>query len=281
MAYKYSFKNLKDNMSKALAKDMPISFKQAIEICNFVRGDAVQKAKTKLQAAVDKKSPIPFKKFTNGLGHKKGKMFSGRFVVKASGEILKLINTAEANALYKGLNSKGLKIKHISVKKAPEAWHYGRMHRRKMKRCHVEVVVEETKPAKSQVKPVAAAKPEGKQAESKPTVQRLATQKTVEQKPTAQNNVKPIPVLSKSAQAAKKPEQKTELKPTEKSEVKPEQKQPQKPEPKPVAQAVSQTEASQPKPQNINQADNQNNNQVNDKNNQIKKENQKEKDNKE
>ena len=58
-------------------------------------------------------------------------------------EFIKLIESAEANAQFKGLNTSKLVISHISANKASKAWHYGRKSRRKMKRTNVEVIVEE------------------------------------------------------------------------------------------------------------------------------------------
>jgi large subunit ribosomal protein L22 len=147
MEYKYSFQKLKDakaNFAKALGREMPVSVKQAIEISNYIRHNNVAVAKKKLEDAISMKKAIPFKRFTNGLGHKKGKgMAAGRYVVKASGNILNLLKSAESNAVFKGMNSKNLVIAHMSVQQAPTTWHYGRHHRREMKRCHIEIVLED------------------------------------------------------------------------------------------------------------------------------------------
>jgi large subunit ribosomal protein L22 len=143
MAFSYSVKKLEENMAKAAGLDLPISYKQALEICNYIRKNHIVKAKEKLENAISMKRPIPFKKFTNGLGHKKGELLAGRYPIKACTEILKLLKSAEANALFKGLNSKGLVIFHLSVKNAAGAWHYGRQRRRRMKRCHVEIILKE------------------------------------------------------------------------------------------------------------------------------------------
>jgi large subunit ribosomal protein L22 len=152
MVFKYSINKIEENMSKAVGLDLPISFKQSFEICNYIRKNDVAKAKIKLEDAISQKRPIPFRKFTNGLGHKKGNLLAGRYPIKACTEILKLINSAESNALFKGLNSKGLVICHISVKNAASAWHYGRQKRRRMKRCHIEVILKESSLKNNSVK---------------------------------------------------------------------------------------------------------------------------------
>ena len=90
----------------------------------------------------NKKKPIPFIRFNKNIGHKKG-MGSGRYPIKSSEKILKLLESAEANAQFKGLNTADLVIKHICANKAANAWHFGRKRRRKAKRTSIEVIVQE------------------------------------------------------------------------------------------------------------------------------------------
>ncbi|MFT4303265.1 MAG: 50S ribosomal protein L22 [Candidatus Woesearchaeota archaeon] len=148
MSIGYSLK-IENDMAKAFGRDLPISEKASIEISNYIRGNTLVIARKKLQNAIDKKQPIPFKKYTNGLGHKKGNLTSGRFPIKACTAILKLLNSAESNALFKGLNSKSLVVFHISVKNSASTWRYGRQSRRRMKKCHVEIVLKEIQKASS------------------------------------------------------------------------------------------------------------------------------------
>ena len=128
--------------AKAVGKDLSISTKNAIEICSFIRGKSLQKAKEILQKVIEKKQAIPFKRFTEGAGHKKG-MSGGKFPIKACMEILKIVELAEANASYKGLNTDDLILKHIKADKASTPIKYGRHRGRLMKRTHVEIIVEE------------------------------------------------------------------------------------------------------------------------------------------
>lgn len=144
MPYKYSAKNYdKENMARTIGSSLPISTKHSIEICNFIRNTNLSKAKNILKDIIEEKKPLPFKRYTGGIGHKKGKIGSGRYPKKASLEIIKILNAVEANAQFKGLNTANLFIKHICANKASRPWHYGRQRRRKMKRTHIEVVVEE------------------------------------------------------------------------------------------------------------------------------------------
>lgn len=131
-------------MARAIGTALPISFKQSVEICSFIKNRNVNDAKKILQDAAEKKAAIPFKRYNWDLGHKK-KIGPGSYPQKASAEFIRLIESAEANAQFKGLSTSNLVIAHISAHKAGKAWHFGRKTRRKMKRTNIEIVVEEKK----------------------------------------------------------------------------------------------------------------------------------------
>lgn len=151
MRTKYAFQGYEPElMARAIGKDLSISTKQAIEICNYLRYKDLQRAKTILNEAIAKKHPIPFKRFTNGVGHRKGNLGAGRFPVKACTAILQLVESAEINAQNKGLHTGELMLKHLCAHQASRPMHYGRK-RGEMKRTHVEVVLQE-KPKKGEKK---------------------------------------------------------------------------------------------------------------------------------
>jgi len=163
----YSFQNMKPEMVKALARNINISPKHAIEICNYIRGKPLARAKAMLNQSVKFEKPIPLKRFTNGPGHKPG-MGSGRFMNKACEEILKTLESAEANAKNKALNVADLKVVHIAAHRAGKQQHYGRKRRSIFKSCHVEVVLQEVKGLNDKVKKDKSSKPEQKsKSESK------------------------------------------------------------------------------------------------------------------
>ena len=132
-----------ENIAKVMGKDLPISTKQSVEICKFIRHKDLQKVKQILNDVILMKRAIPFTRFNKDTGHRIGKIAAGRFPQKAAGHILKLINSLEANAQNKGLNTDSLYIKTIIANKASTPWHYGRLRRRKMKRTHIEIIAEE------------------------------------------------------------------------------------------------------------------------------------------
>ena len=129
-------------MARAIGKSLPISFKQSIEICNFIRNKNINYAKEVLSNVIREDQIVPFRRFNSDMGHKK-ETAAGRYPKKASKEILNLISLVEANAQFKGLNTSNLMITHISSNKATSTMRFGRKRNRKAKRTNVEVVVRE------------------------------------------------------------------------------------------------------------------------------------------
>ena len=139
----YTFRNYNpEHMARAIGMALPISCKQSVEICGFIKNKNISEVKTMLRKVAEKKTAIPFKRYNRDLGHKK-KIGPGRYPEKASIEFIKLIENVEANAQFKGLNTSNLVIAHVSAHKAGKVWHFGRKSRRKMKRTNVEIIVEE------------------------------------------------------------------------------------------------------------------------------------------
>ena len=139
---KYAFENYQENMARAQSKGLPISTKTAIEMSNFLRGRTTEKAKLLLERILKKEQALPMKRFTDGVGHRKGPIAAGRYPQKASEEFLKLVKIVEANAREKGLGE-SLKIVHLAAQKGSNDYHYGRQRRRTFKRTTIEIVVEE------------------------------------------------------------------------------------------------------------------------------------------
>ena len=132
------------NFARAIGRDLPISIKTSINVCNFIRGISVERAKKILDNAISKKQAIPYRRFTMDLGHKRN-IGPGRYPVKACTHILEIIKSAEANAKNIGLSTKGMVIEKLIANRAARPFRYGRKRRIKMKRTHIEVVVSEGK----------------------------------------------------------------------------------------------------------------------------------------
>ena len=112
---KYAFKQ-EEKTARAALLDMSISTKDSIEICNKLRKMNLEKATAFLGRVVLKQEAVPFRRFTNGAGHKPG-IGSGKYPINASKTFLSLLNLARANAVDKGL-SDDLKISLILAQKA-------------------------------------------------------------------------------------------------------------------------------------------------------------------
>ena len=178
--YKYATKIDKEKNVKAVGLALPISTKHSVEICNYIRGRRVEDAINILEQVMDKKHAIPYKRYKRDLAHKKG-IGPGRYPEKSCREIIKVLKSASANAQYKGMSLSNLYIKHICAHLASRPWHYGRHTRRKMKRSHVEVVLEERELKEKRIKG-SKGKKESKPDGTEKSIEMEKKQKVVEKK---------------------------------------------------------------------------------------------------
>lgn len=148
-------------MASVYGKDLPISTKQSIEICNFLRGRDLQKSKEILEKVIILKLAVPYRRFNRDTGHKKRRVGAGRYPVKACKEILRLLESLEVNAQNKGLDTAALFISSIVPNKGAKVMRYGRK-RAVMKLTHIKITAEERVKKKEEKK---EAKPEVKKEE--------------------------------------------------------------------------------------------------------------------
>ncbi len=130
--YGYSIIGLDpDKTAKASGREVRISPKDAREVCQEIRGLRVEAAKSYLEEVIALRKAVPYRRHDRKVGHRKGlrKADSGRFPVKASQVILRVIENAENNADFKGLDLERLRITHISA-------YPGRALRRVIERSH-------------------------------------------------------------------------------------------------------------------------------------------------
>jgi large subunit ribosomal protein L22 len=216
--HKYAYTGKTAHTAKAVGRDLPVSTKQAVEICKHLRGKDAARAKKLLQQVQEKSHAIPFTRASEGAGHKRG-VGPGKYPVKAAGEFLKLLTAVEANAQQAGLFSQ-MRIIHLCAHRASRPMRYGRHRGREMKRTHVEIVVQEipgkkrAPPVKKQETPKAEAKPaaqvEPQTAKSAPAA-KPGAQPTkppadpAAHKETAKKTAKPAPKKATPTKAAKQP----------------------------------------------------------------------------
>lgn len=200
MKYNYAFKSNKENIVKIVGRDLGISTKQAIELCSFIKNRRLADARALLEKVKEKQVAVPFKRFTEGAGHKKG-MAGGKYPLTTSKHFLKLLKTLEANAQNKGLSSE-LKLIHACAQKAATPLRYGRKRRISMKRTHVELVAEEIEPLKKEKK-------ETKREEKKEI--RKEREEAKSQSSKSSGKLEPMPQIKEKPRVAKKrPEEEKE-----------------------------------------------------------------------
>ena len=93
-----------ERMARATGKELHISPKHSVEICRAIRGLPVTSAIDMLEAVERKEEAIPFRRYNKCVPHQrtrgpyKKKTGPGRFPVKASKAIRRIILSAQENA---------------------------------------------------------------------------------------------------------------------------------------------------------------------------------------
>jgi large subunit ribosomal protein L22 len=135
---------------KASGREVRVSHKSAREICRTIKGMMLAQAKQYLRDVMDKKQAVPFRRFKKKAGHRHGleKAYAGRYPVKTSKQILKVLEGAEANAEYKGLDTDRLRIIHASAYPGMKMKRFtpraqGRASPKFQILCHIELALEE------------------------------------------------------------------------------------------------------------------------------------------
>ncbi|MBM3303946.1 MAG: 50S ribosomal protein L22 [Candidatus Aenigmarchaeota archaeon] len=123
----YAMKVNDKKSAKVLGRGLPISTKDSVAICRRLSGMNLRKGKEFLLGMLSEKRSI-----------------DGRFHTKAALEIMGLLNSAESNAEFKGLNPDNM----IISASAHEGYTFYRprrfkMHGRRKKVTHVQVVLQE------------------------------------------------------------------------------------------------------------------------------------------
>ena len=125
-----------------MGRDLPISIKTSVEVCRFIKGKNVILAKNMLRDVIALKRAVPYRRYVLDIGHRKG-MATGRFPKKTSKEILGVLESAETNAQFKGMNGSRLFVAHIAAHKASSPMRGGRKRGQSAKKAHVEIILQE------------------------------------------------------------------------------------------------------------------------------------------
>jgi large subunit ribosomal protein L22 len=139
-----------EKTAKASGRESRVSHKHAREVCKTIKGMTLANAKKYLRDVIAKKKPVPFTRYNKKAGHRHGlvKTFAGRYPVKASNQILKVLQSAEANAESKGLDVERLRVFHAAAYPGTKVKRFtpraqGRASPKFETLSHIEIVLEE------------------------------------------------------------------------------------------------------------------------------------------
>ena len=139
-----------EKTAKARGREIKVSHKHSREVCKTIKGMTLTNAKTFLRDVIDKKKPVPITRYNKKDGHRHGlvKAFSGRYPIKAAAKILTILESAEANAENKNLDTDRLTILHAAAypgskmkRFTPRA--HGRASPKYETLTHIEIVLNE------------------------------------------------------------------------------------------------------------------------------------------
>jgi large subunit ribosomal protein L22 len=135
---------------KASGRDLRISPKAAREICKSIRRNRLDEARQFLQDVIDMKRAVPYRRHKKEVPHKAGldKWYAGRYPVKAAREILKVLDSLEANCEDQGFDVERVRLVHVCAQRArvlkrfvPRA--FGRSSPNYEHLTHIELLAEE------------------------------------------------------------------------------------------------------------------------------------------
>ena len=131
-------KNKIDESKEATVRGngMPVSMKQCMAICDFIKGKKIEAATKELEEVIKMKRAIPMK---GEVPHRKGG-FGGRYPIKASKIFINMLKSLSANASAKGIDAENAKI-FAKADKASRPRRAGKYGGRKFKRTHIFISV--------------------------------------------------------------------------------------------------------------------------------------------
>jgi large subunit ribosomal protein L22 len=132
--------------AQAYGRDMPCSPKSGRNVARAIKGMPVARAKQFLEDVMELKTAVPFKVRVRKIHHRKGGMGPGRYPVQTVKCMLKVLESAEANAEYKGLDKDRLVVTHSTAYQGTVVQAYtpraqGRATPHYNRLCNFEVIV--------------------------------------------------------------------------------------------------------------------------------------------
>jgi len=138
-----------ETTSKAIGLEQSVSPKHCREVCKMLPGMKVEDAKMYLKGVIDLKTPVPYTRFKMYMSPKP-KVGPGRYPKKAAKAILRVLESAQSNAEYKGLDAENMKVKVASASRGRIEKSYmpraqGRSTPWNEQTTNIEIVLEEVK----------------------------------------------------------------------------------------------------------------------------------------
>ncbi len=117
-----------ETVARARGIELRISPKKTYEVLNAIRGLPVDDAKSLLEDVLELKRAIPFRRYNQEVSHKK-EVGPGRYPKKVAKQVLAVLQNAESNAEYEGMDTDGLFVRVASCAR-------GRIVKANMPRAH-------------------------------------------------------------------------------------------------------------------------------------------------
>lgn len=136
-------------VARARGIEIPMSPKKTYEVLNAIRGLAVDRAETLLEAVIAEERAVPFRRYNQETAHKK-RTGPGRYPRKVATNVLKILTNARENAEYEGLDTDRLFVRVAScargrIRKASMPRAQGRATSWNEQTTNVEIVLAERK----------------------------------------------------------------------------------------------------------------------------------------
>jgi len=123
----------------------PVSTKEAVAICRFIRGMSIKQAINELENVLRLKRVIPMK---GEIPHRKGEAMAGRYPRVSSQEMIKLLKSLLANANFNDMENPIISEAISNKAQRP----FGKGGRTRKKRTHIKLVAREKKEKKENKK---------------------------------------------------------------------------------------------------------------------------------
>ena len=118
----------KETVARAQGLELHMSPKKTYEVLNALRGLSLESARGLLEDTIAKRRAIPFRRFNQETAHKKG-IGPGRYPKKVAQQLLQVLQNAESNAEYEGMDTDRLFIRTAACAR-------GRILKANMPRAH-------------------------------------------------------------------------------------------------------------------------------------------------